>query len=95
MREIQAASTSGVLVNVDDNVGHVGFRGFSLSENATTAAAARVRLRQGTSTGDIVCTVRLAASGSSTVSHNEAVYVNGDLYYELASGTVEGCIYVD
>lgn len=95
MREIQVPAASGVVVNVDDNLGHVGFRGVSLSEAATTAAAAVVRLRSATSTGDIICTVKLAASSSTNFSHNEAVYVSGDLYCQLVSGTVEGCIYVD
>lgn len=73
----------------------VGFRGLSISETATTAGAAYVTVREANSTGNIIASVKLAASGSVTFSHNEAVASNGQLYVKYESGTISGALYID
>lgn len=92
---IAITTTSQVVVNINENTSHVGFRGFTLAEAATTAAAAQVRIRENSGTGTILANVRLAASTSATQDFAEGVFCNGDLYFELVSGAVSGSLFVD
>src|SRR5690242_482214 len=74
----------------------VMLRGWTIVESATTAAAAYVTLRDGgVSTGNIVAAIKVAASGSTNLSHNEAIRLDGPLYVKYESGTVTGAIYLD
>lgn len=101
MRSIPFPASSGVSGPIVDATlgGIVGLRGIVVTESATTAAAAFVRVRAGSSTGDILMSVKLVASGSFDTTFNEPLQVGlapgGQLYVQLVSGTVEGAIRVD
>lgn len=64
--------------------------GFSLRE--TAGATALVRIRVNTITGKILDTIPLAANEGASDYYVDGVYCDGDLYCEIASGTVEGTI---
>jgi hypothetical protein len=85
-------TTSAIVVNVDDVNGNVTYCGFSLRENAGTPAAAVVRIREGGATGTILDTISFAASGSWRECYDDGLACNGDLYFELVSGSVEGSV---
>jgi len=95
-RPIAVPLTTTSLIVVDVNAADkIGLWGWSIREAATTAAAAVVRVRAGGITGDIVGTIRLAASASDQMAFGTEVDIRGDLYMELVSGTaVEASFYV-
>lgn len=67
--------------------------GFSIGEDAGSPAAAKVRLREATSTGTILAVIDLEASSSSTKWFGpEGKRAIGGVYVELVSGTVEGSV---
>ena len=84
------AATNAKLVDVNDLSGHVAYRGFCAIENAGTPAAASIKFRVGSATGDIIDEAKLVASGSI----NPGPYNEGDLY-AVTTGTVEGVVYID
>lgn len=65
--------------------------GWSLRE--TAAAAASVRLRDGTVSGQILATIALAASASVSVGQLESRFGTG-VYVQIVSGAVEGVVYL-
>lgn len=67
-------------------------RSWSFAENAGTPAAARVLLRNGSSSGDVVVDVRLAASESKHVSYAAPVFFPAGLYVQVSVGTVRGSV---
>lgn len=69
------------------------FGGWSVRESAATAAAATVRFREASSTGQILAVVELPADGSDTRVLDPAVWPAGGVYVEVVAGTVEGVIY--
>lgn len=81
---------NGTLVNVDDTIGEVSYWGITISE--TASAAAVVRIRQGSVTGVILDTINLAALGSVSRHYPDGLRCRGDLYCQVASGTVEGSV---
>lgn len=83
--------SNGTLVNVDDTLGEVAYYGITISE--TASAAAVVRIRQGSVTGLILDTINLAALGSASRFYGpDGLRCRGDLYCQVASGTVEGSV---
>lgn len=70
--------------------------GWQFAENAGTAAAARVLLRDGGSSGTIVLDIRLAGGQSAGDSWQSTplLLVNSTLYVEVNAGTVRGSVFV-
>jgi hypothetical protein len=66
--------------------------GWSIREAAGTPAAALVRLRDGTVSGQILAEIALAASGEDTKTNVEVNYAP-DAFVKVVSGTVEGVVY--
>lgn len=67
--------------------------GFALAEAGVIPAAAKVRLRDGSATGTVLATVSLAAS-ESVRDALPGLRVSTGVYLEVASGTVEGTVWV-
>lgn len=67
--------------------------GWSVRETAGTPAQAKLRLRHGSSTGQILATVRLAQETSETVELNREIRTPSGVYLEIVTGTVEAVAY--
>jgi len=67
--------------------------GFNFVE--TAGAAAVVKLRAGSASGDVINYLNLASGQSGTIFFPENVYVSalGGVYVEVVSGTVAGVLY--
>lgn len=78
------------------NSNHTGITrlaGLSVRENASTAAAAAINLRHGSSTGQILLVVELAADESGTIELNREIRTPSGVYLEVVSGTVQAIAY--
>lgn len=76
--------------DLTDEVEHV--LSYHFAENAGTPAEARVLLRDGSSTGTVVCDIRIAASDSKALSFDRPLHFPKGVYVEIASGTVRGAV---
>lgn len=87
-RSYPIPGSSGVLgVSSSENL----YFGFTLAE--TAGATAKVRLREATVTGTILDSITLGANESTDDWYGpQGMYVNGDIYVQLVSGTVEGSV---
>lgn len=85
-------------VDITANTNHTGAErlgGFSVHEAAATAAAATVRFRRETATGQIIFVLELAANESASIVLPAGEYVpsGGGVYVEVVAGTVEGVLF--
>lgn len=83
------------LVGPDAADGWVCYMGASVAEAAGTPGAARIRIRAGSLTGQIIDEVRLAASGSWVTWYApHGIAVPGQIYVEVVAGITEGSVFV-
>lgn len=61
-------------------------------ENAVTPAAARVLLRNGSATGDVIVPIRLAASDSKGGDYSNGLGFPLGVFVEVVTGTVRGSV---
>ena len=66
--------------------------GFSIRESAGIAGAAAVNFRRGSSSGQLLAVVELAANGSSTQTFPFDFDAPEGVYVEVVSGTVSGVL---
>lgn len=84
-------SVSGLLgINNNSATARVSYNGFSARE--TAGAEAVVRLRAGGATGTAFDHISLAPQESARESYPDPIYIEGDIYFEIVSGTMEGGI---
>lgn len=74
--------------------GTVHFMGARVAETAGSPALAYVTFREGTATGKILYSIKVAASGQGGEMTQDAIICNGQLYYKIESGAVTGTAYV-
>lgn len=92
---VDLPAASGVLSAKPSAADRLQYNGYSVCEKAASPAAAKIRIRVATSSGQILSVVTLAASGSKDAWFGpEAIDCRGDLYLEIVSGEVEGVAYV-
>jgi hypothetical protein len=65
---------------------------FSFTENAGTPAAARVQLKNGSTSGDLLVDVQLAASGTTQRDFPKPLYFPLGVYVQVSAGTVRGSV---
>lgn len=69
--------------------------GWSVGESDGTPAVASFLLKQGGASGKVVAVVELAANGSNNAWFGpNGVVIDGDLYFDIVGGTVQGSVYV-
>ncbi len=86
-----AGLSDGVLVPAQQQK----LMGWSVGEADGTPAVASFLLREGGASGKIVAVVELAANGSNVAWFGPmGIHVNGDLYFDIVGGTVQGAVYV-
>lgn len=84
------AIANGIIVDVP-STGFNVYYGFGLRE--TAGATGVVRIRAGSVTGTILDTIAFAANQSVAAWYGpDGIHCDGDLYCEVASGTIEGSI---
>lgn len=66
--------------------------GFHVAEDAATPAPNTVLLRNGSSTGDIIVQIELAADESKHFAANRALLFPSGLFVEVTGGLVQGLI---
>lgn len=92
MGQVRAAAVpgaSGILINVDDAIGHVEYRGYAL--RATTTGI--LNIRAGTVAGNILDTVSLTAPAYDAKFYAfDSIRCEGDLFVEIVSGVWVGSI---
>lgn len=90
-------SASGVAVaagTVDGKKTEVSYFGFSIRENAGTAAPATVRIRQKDATGPILDEIELNANESAREWYGpQGRKVRDDIFVEVVAGAIEGVIF--
>lgn len=84
------AGLAGIVAPANAALAKIHYRGCSVRE--TAGAVAAVRIRAGSVTGTILDTVGLLAAGSFWSYYDDGVWCDGDIFVEIVSGTVEGCI---
>lgn len=71
-------------------------RGIYLAENAADPGAeARVLLRNGSSTAQVLMDIRIPAKGSKEINLPRALYFSAGCYVHVTTGTVRGGIDAD
>lgn len=91
---IKLRSTSGLLVAPVSPNGYVEITGLAGVETVGSSTVAVV-LRQGSSTGTVLCSLSLAASGSDTKSFNHAIKCSVQIYVQIiGSGTLDGSVHI-
>lgn len=91
VRAIDAPGSSGLLGLIPGSTDQiVSYRGFTLRE--TASATALVYIRQGGSSGLILDVIGFAANAAVSDYYSLGIRCEGDIYYDLSSGTVEGTI---
>lgn len=68
--------------------------GVNVTESAATAAAAHLRVRDGSSTGAVLATVKVAGDGHADVPTYHVHCQNG-VYIERVSGSTEVVVFID
>ncbi len=79
-------------IDITANANHTGvtrFGGFSIR----ASAAAFVRLRHGSSTGQVLYVLDLALNESAGTSFTGHIDVPSGVYVQVVSGTIEGVLY--
>lgn len=69
------------------------FKGARIAETAGTPALAYVTFREGSATGKIIYSIKVAASGQGGEDLQDALICNGQCYYKIESGAVTGTAY--
>lgn len=82
--------------NVQATSGPTLLHAYSVRENAATAAAATVRIYDGTdNTGTLVASIELAADASETVGFGAPVRCANGVFVERVAGTTEGSLHTE
>lgn len=91
---IQLRTTSGLLASPVAPNGYVEIVGLAGTETGGSATVAIV-LRQGSSTGIVLASISLAASGSDTKSFNHPIKCNKQIYVQvIGTGVIDGSVHV-
>ncbi len=86
-------------ITLTPNSNHANVRqwgGYSIRENAATAAPAKVNFRHGAVGGQIRQVLELGADQSATIifPEGEVIPMSNGTYVEVVSGTIEGVLYI-